>query len=206
MTLNWTRAGAAARRAHPADQPSRRRLAALGGPLPRIVLGPSGYGPDDDDRPVVQHFHLARLTRSRHSTPLSQQRRIHRALAAADDAGQHPDRVALHWGWLRAGGLDDAVAARLEQAAERAHVSAVGTRPRRRSCPVRLAVSGRAPARNAAARGSRSGAHRGSLDRAGALLDRAQAGSTTLAPRWLYLPVPPTCSAPATPRPRPSTS
>ena len=28
------------------------------------------------------------------ATPLSQQRRIHRALAAAGDAGQHPDRVA----------------------------------------------------------------------------------------------------------------
>ena len=42
---------AAARRAHPAGQPPRRRLAALGGPLPHMVLGPSGYGPDDDDRP-----------------------------------------------------------------------------------------------------------------------------------------------------------
>jgi len=28
----------------------------------------SGYGPDDDDRPVVQHFPLVRLTRSRHIT------------------------------------------------------------------------------------------------------------------------------------------
>src|SRR5260221_14750314 len=33
----------------------------------------------------------------------TQQRRIHRALADAGDAGQHPDRVAWHWGWLRAG-------------------------------------------------------------------------------------------------------
>jgi hypothetical protein len=32
------------------------------------------------------------------STPLLQQRRIHRALAAAGDAGQHPDRVAWHFG------------------------------------------------------------------------------------------------------------
>ena len=32
------------------------------------------------------------------STPFSQQRRIHRALAAAGDAGQHPDRVAWHFG------------------------------------------------------------------------------------------------------------
>ena len=32
------------------------------------------------------------------STPLSQQRRIHRALAAAGDAGQHPDRVTWHFG------------------------------------------------------------------------------------------------------------
>jgi hypothetical protein len=33
-----------------------------------------------------------------HSTPFSQQRRIHRGLAAAGDAGQHPDRVAWHSG------------------------------------------------------------------------------------------------------------
>lgn len=58
-----------------------------------------------------------------HSTPFPQQRRIHRALAAAGDAGQHPDRVAWHLG-MAARGPDDAVAARLEQAAERAHVSA----------------------------------------------------------------------------------
>ena len=70
------------------------------------------------------------------STPLSQQRRIHRALAAAGDAGQHPDRVAWHLG-MAARGLDDAVAARLEQAAERARECG-GTRPRRRSRPVRL--------------------------------------------------------------------
>ena len=57
------------------------------------------------------------------STPLLQQRRIHRALAAAGDAGQHPDRVAWHLG-MAARGLDDAVATRLEQAAARAHVSA----------------------------------------------------------------------------------
>jgi hypothetical protein len=33
-----------------------------------------------------------------HSIPLSQQRRIHRALAAAGNAGQRPDRVAWHFG------------------------------------------------------------------------------------------------------------
>jgi hypothetical protein len=57
------------------------------------------------------------------STPLSQQRRIHRALAAA------VTRASIRIGsrgilGMAARGLDDAVAARLEQAAERAHVSA----------------------------------------------------------------------------------
>jgi len=44
-----------------------------------------------------------------HSTRLSQQPRIHRALAAADDAGQHPDRVAWQL-WMAVRGPDDAVA------------------------------------------------------------------------------------------------
>ncbi len=50
-----------------------------------------------------------------HSTPLSQQRRIHRTLAAAGDAGKHPDRVEWHSG-MAACRPDDATAARSEQA------------------------------------------------------------------------------------------
>ena len=49
-------------------------------------------------------------------TPLSQRRLVHRALA---DQGEEPDRVAWHLG-LAAAGPDEAVAARLEQMAERA--------------------------------------------------------------------------------------
>ena len=44
-----------------------------------MVLGPSGYRPDDDDRPVVQHFHLVRLTRSGRIT-----RRAERQLRTRD--------------------------------------------------------------------------------------------------------------------------
>jgi len=54
-----------------------------------------------------------------HATPLSQRRRIHQALAAAGNASERPDRVAWHLG-MAARGPDEAVAARLEQAAERA--------------------------------------------------------------------------------------
>ena len=53
-----------------------------------------------------------------YATPLRQRRLIHRALAAGD-GGERPDRVAWHLG-MAAHGPDEVVAARLEQAAERA--------------------------------------------------------------------------------------
>src|SRR5208283_5266539 len=52
-----------------------------------------------------------------YATPLRQRRLIHQALAAGD--GSEPDRVAWHLG-MAAAGPDEAVAARLEQAAGRA--------------------------------------------------------------------------------------
>ncbi len=53
-----------------------------------------------------------------YAIPLRQRRLIHQALAAAGDGGE-PDRVAWHLG-MAAAGPDEAVAARLEQAAGRA--------------------------------------------------------------------------------------
>ena len=66
--------------------------------------------------PQVTFRHPLVCSVAYHLTPLSQRRLIHRALA---DQGEEPDRVAWHLG-LAAAGPDEAVAARLEEMAERA--------------------------------------------------------------------------------------
>ena len=67
--------------------------------------------------PQVQFQHPLVRSVVYYATPLRQRRLIHRALAAVSD-GSEPDRVAWHLG-MAASGPDDAVAARLEQAAGR---------------------------------------------------------------------------------------
>ena len=114
-----------------------------------------------------------------HATPLSQQRRIHRALAAAGDAGSIRIGSSGIRGWLRAG-LMTRWRHGWSRAAE--HASAAGTRPRRRSCPMRLScrwTSACAP--RGCSRQPKRSSPASSLDRAGARLDRAQAGPATLA-------------------------
>ena len=113
-----------------AGQASRRaeRRSSRAGEETRLIIMPHGHAspvaPGHRNRPTFGTRHALATTSDS------------RALAAAGDPGQHPDRsVALG---VAACGPDDAVAARLEQAAERAHASAAGTRPRRRSCPGRL--------------------------------------------------------------------
>jgi len=68
--------------------------------------------------PRVEFRHPLIRSVAYHTMPLRQRRLIHRALAAAGD-GREPDRVAWHLG-MAAAGPDEAVAARLEQAAGRA--------------------------------------------------------------------------------------
>ena len=66
--------------------------------------------------PQVTFRHPLVCSVAYHLTPISQRRLIHKALA---DQGDEPDRVAWHLG-LAAAGPDEAVAARLEEMAERA--------------------------------------------------------------------------------------
>ena len=69
--------------------------------------------------PQVQFRHPLIRSVAYHATPPWQRRLIHQALAVASDADEQPDRVAWHLG-MAARGPDEAVAARLEQAAGRA--------------------------------------------------------------------------------------
>ena len=94
-----------------------------------------------------------------YAIPLRQRRLIHQALAAAGE-GSEPDRVAWHLG-MAASGPDEAVAARLEQAAGRARDR--GGYAATVTFLVRAAElsADQGPARPAAARGGRGGADRG---------------------------------------------
>ena len=94
-----------------------------------------------------------------YAIPLRQRRRIHRALAAAGDGGE-PDRVAWHLG-MAAAGPDEAVAARLEQAAGRARDRGGYAADGDVLVPRGGAVGRGGRARRAAARGGRGGADRG---------------------------------------------
>ena len=69
--------------------------------------------------PQVVFRHPMVRSAAYYSTPPRQRRLIHQALAAADDAGQQPDRVAWHLA-NAADQPDEAVAGQLELAAERA--------------------------------------------------------------------------------------
>ena len=69
--------------------------------------------------PQVEFRHPLIRSVAYHAIPLRQRRLIHQALAAVGDADERPDRVAWHLG-MAARGPDEAVAARLEQAAGRA--------------------------------------------------------------------------------------
>ena len=72
-----------------------------------------------DIGPKVAFRHPLIRSAAYHAIPLSQRRLIHQALAAAGDGSERPDRVAWHLG-MATRGPDEAVAARLEQAAGRA--------------------------------------------------------------------------------------
>ncbi len=72
-----------------------------------------------DIGPQVAFRHPLIRSAAYHAIPLSQRRLIHQALAAAGDGSERPDRVAWHLG-MATRGPDEAVAARLEQAAGRA--------------------------------------------------------------------------------------
>ena len=107
-----------------------------------------------------------------HLTPLSQRRLIHRALA---DQGDEPDRVAWHLA-LAAAGPDEAVAARLEEMAERARQrGGYAARVTFLSKAAELSLSGdsRTPRLLASAEAALTA---GQPVRARALLDQTEAG------------------------------